>query len=215
MRRAVRAAARARAVLLRPLPGRWNHRHASDSPAESSALDWSITAMRETTGRLGGSAAGTSREGFAVIGEAVWRVTIVDAALMRYRPETYSGVLARQDAGQRRMTEETFAGLRFVRNRMGYDAESADFIQPLDAVPAPAGSRLEMEISPRTCARRARAARAGLGDDAIPGIQAQLRPARRGDVRPGHGFPRASPLKAAASAAPSRATTRVHAPFRG
>jgi hypothetical protein len=63
----------------------------------------------------------------------VWRVTIVDAALVRYHPETYSRALARQDAGQRRIVEETFAGLRFVRNRMGYDAHPADLIQPLDS----------------------------------------------------------------------------------
>jgi hypothetical protein len=29
----------------------------------------------------------------------------------------------------------TFAGLRFVRNRMGYDTDPADFIQPLDSHP--------------------------------------------------------------------------------
>ena len=30
----------------------WNRRNASDSPAETGALDWSITAMWETTDRL-------------------------------------------------------------------------------------------------------------------------------------------------------------------
>ena len=33
------------------------------------------------------------------------------------------------------MTEDTFAGLRFVRNRMGYDTDPADFIQPLTSHP--------------------------------------------------------------------------------
>ena len=40
-----------------------------------------------------------------------------------------------QDPAQRRITEDTFAGLRFVRNRMGYDTDPADFIQPPDRPP--------------------------------------------------------------------------------
>lgn len=109
---------------------RWNRR-ASGAPADTSALDWSITAMRETIGRLGRAGGWDLADGFSVISEAVWRVTIVDAALMRYHPETYTRVLARQDPGQRRITEQTFAGLRFVRNRMGYDTHPADLVQPL------------------------------------------------------------------------------------
>jgi hypothetical protein len=73
--------------------------------------------------------------GFAVISEAVWWVTMVDATLMRYRPGIYNRVLARQDPAQRQVTEDTFAGLRFVRNRMGYDTDPTDFIQPLDSRP--------------------------------------------------------------------------------
>jgi hypothetical protein len=111
---------------------RWT-RHASGAPADTSALDWSITAMRETTGRLGRAGGWDLADGFSVISEAVWRVTIVDAALMRYHPETYTRVLAYQDPGQRRITEQTFAGLRFVRNRMGYDTHPAGLVQPLDS----------------------------------------------------------------------------------
>jgi len=113
----------------------WNRRNASDPPAETGALDWSITAMRETTDRLLRVGGWDRTHGFAVISEAVWWVTMVDATLMRYRPDVYGGVLTRQDAAERRMTEDTFAGLRFVRNRMGYDADPADFIQPLDIRP--------------------------------------------------------------------------------
>jgi hypothetical protein len=111
---------------------RWT-RHASGAPADTSALDWSITAMRETTGRLGRAGGWDLADGFSVISEAVWRVTIVDAALMRYYPETYTRVLTCQDPGQRRITEQTFAGLRFVRNRMGYDTHPAGLVQPLDS----------------------------------------------------------------------------------
>jgi hypothetical protein len=113
----------------------WNRRNASDSTAETGALDWSITAMRETTGRLLRATDWDQANGFAVISEAVWRVTLVDATLMRYHPDIHSRVLAGQAAAQRQITEDTFAGLRFVRNRMGYDTDPADFIQPPNRPP--------------------------------------------------------------------------------
>ena len=113
----------------------WNRHNASEPPAETGALGWSITAMWETTGRLLRATDWDQANGFAVISEAVWWVTIVDATLMRYRPGIYSGILAGQEPAQRRITEDTFGGLRFVRNRMGYDTDPADFIQPLDSRP--------------------------------------------------------------------------------
>jgi hypothetical protein len=70
-----------------------------------------------------------------VISEAVWWVTMVDATLLRYHPDIHGRVLAGQDPGQCRLTEDTFGGLRFVRNRMGYDTDAADFIQPLASHP--------------------------------------------------------------------------------
>ncbi len=91
--------------------------------------------MRETTDRLMRSGGMDQVNGFAVISEAVWWVTMVDATLMRYQPDIYSGVLAGQDAAERRTIEDTFGGLRFVRNRMGYDTDHAEFIQPLDTHP--------------------------------------------------------------------------------
>jgi hypothetical protein len=108
----------------------WNRENTSDWKAGASALGWSITAMRDTTQRLDQVRAGDRPQAFAVIGEAVWRVTIVDATLVRYHPEAYDSALAARAPGQRRLTEGTFAGLRFVRNRMGYLADPAEFIQP-------------------------------------------------------------------------------------
>ena len=96
----------------------------------SSALSWAITAMRDTTERLGRVRASDRAQAFAVIGEAVWWVTIVDATLVRYYPDDYEAALAGLTARERRTTETTFGGLRFVRNRMGYYADHADFIQP-------------------------------------------------------------------------------------
>jgi len=110
----------------------WNRHHASDTPADTGALDWALTAMRDTTGRLMQAGDWDRADGFAVISEAVWWVTMVDATLMRYHPDIYSDLLAGQPPAGRRVTEETFAGLRFVRNQMGYDTGHADFVQPLD-----------------------------------------------------------------------------------
>lgn len=101
-----------------------------DPPTQESALAWSIIAMRETTERLGKVRAHDRPQAFAVIGEAVWWVTIVDATLVRYHPEAYETALAGLPQAQRLLTEGTFAGLRYVRNRMGYYADHADFIEP-------------------------------------------------------------------------------------
>ena len=108
----------------------WNRQHASDCDAEASALDWSIIAMRDATGRVLRAHVSGGPQAFAMISETVWWVTIVDATLVRYHPDTYNAVLTRQAAAERTLIEGTLGGLRFVRNRMGYHADPADFIQP-------------------------------------------------------------------------------------
>jgi len=95
-----------------------------------SALDWSITGMRDATRRLLRVSAWDRPRAFAVISEAVWWVTIVDGTLLRYDPEAYDGVLGSQPPAERRLIEGTFAGLRFVRNQMGNDIDHVDFIRP-------------------------------------------------------------------------------------
>jgi hypothetical protein len=96
----------------------------------TSALRWAFTAMQDATERLGKVRAGDRAQAYAAIGEAVWWVTIVDATLFRYYPDVYDAALAKLSASERKATETTFAGLRFVRNRMGYYADHADFIRP-------------------------------------------------------------------------------------
>lgn len=96
----------------------------------TSALRWALSAMRDATERLGKVRARDRGQAFAVIGEAVWWVTIVDATLFRYYPDDYDAALAGLSEQERKAIETTFAGLRFVRNRMGYHADHADFIQP-------------------------------------------------------------------------------------
>lgn len=108
----------------------WNRQNTSDAPIAASALDWTITAMRDTIDRLLRARGSDQPHAFAVISEAMWWVTMVDATLVRYHPDAYDGVLAAHGAAERLVIEETFGGLRFVRNRMGYYVDHADFIQP-------------------------------------------------------------------------------------
>ena len=101
-----------------------------DPAGEVSALLWSITAVSEATERLPGVRAWDRPRAFAVIGEAVWWVTIVDATLVRHHPDAYDAVMAGQVPAQRALIEGTLAGLRFVRNRIGHGVDLAEFIGP-------------------------------------------------------------------------------------
>jgi hypothetical protein len=113
----------------------WNREHAGHLKAGTSALRWSITAMSDTAQRLYQVAAWDRARAFAAIGEAVWWVTIVDATLVRHHLDAYDDVLAGQDPAQRDLVEETLAGLRFVRNRIGDEADLAEFIEPGESGP--------------------------------------------------------------------------------
>lgn len=109
----------------------WNREHARDRSAGLSALDWSIAAMADATARLARGRASDLPRGLAAISEAVWWITIVDATLVRYHPDTYDEVLAAQLPADGKLTEGILGGLRFVRNRMGQYLDPADFICPL------------------------------------------------------------------------------------
>jgi hypothetical protein len=111
----------------------WNREHTGDPKAGMSALRWSITAMSDTTQRLPRMAAADRPRAFAVIGEAVWWVTIVDATLVRHHPGAYDTVLAGQIAAERQLIEGTLAGLRFVRNQIGDGADLAEFVESGDS----------------------------------------------------------------------------------
>lgn len=100
-----------------------------DPAAEVSALEWSVTAMSEITGRLTGIIGSDRARTLGTVGEAVWLVTIVDATLVRHHPDAYDRVLAHQEPARRRRIENTLAGLRFVRNRIGVDVDLADLIR--------------------------------------------------------------------------------------
>jgi hypothetical protein len=108
----------------------WNRDQARPQAAEATALDWSITAMGDATGRLLRVRAAGQPHALAAVSEAVWWVTIVDSTLLRYHARAYDNVLAEQSPAQRRLIEGTLAGLRFVRNQMGLHLDPADFIRP-------------------------------------------------------------------------------------
>jgi hypothetical protein len=119
----------------------WNREMASDQSAEMSPLDWAATAMKDAMRQLSSVRVRDPEGVLAVISEAVWRVTIVDATLVRYHPAAYDSALGRRASAERRLTEDTLAGLRFVRNQMGHTVQGADFIcpQPADTEPDKGG----------------------------------------------------------------------------
>jgi hypothetical protein len=115
----------------------WNSQNTAGQQTRDAALGWSVTAMADTAQRLAQAGAMDLPQALALVSEAVWWVTIVDATMIRYHSEAYDRALAVLDPATRRTTEGTFAGLRFVRNQMGYRADPADFIQPQ---PGPGGT---------------------------------------------------------------------------
>jgi hypothetical protein len=111
----------------------WNREHSGDLKAGASALQWSITAMNGTMKRLTRKTTWDQPRAFAVISEAVWWVTIVDATLVRHHLDAYDRVMADQTPEQRDLIEQTLTGLRFVRNQIGDEADLAEFIEPSQA----------------------------------------------------------------------------------
>jgi len=136
----------------------WNREQLGDVVVGSSVLDWSLAAMREATARLNQPRAWDQTRAFEAINDAVWRVTILDAALVRYHPSVYDDTLDALGAADQLLIEETLAGLRMVRNRVGEPEDLTRFVdsgtggwEPLTgpitgrrwkaAPPQPSGSR--------------------------------------------------------------------------
>jgi hypothetical protein len=108
----------------------WNREHAGDAAAGVCALQWSVIAMTETIERLTAVGGWDRSRAFTAISEAVWQVTLVDATLVRHHLDTYDHTMARQEPAQRLLTEQSLAGLRFVRNHIGSEARLAGFLRP-------------------------------------------------------------------------------------
>jgi hypothetical protein len=108
----------------------WNRENASGHLNGDTPLSWSVSALEDTAERLCKAEAINLPEALAAVTEAVWWVTLVDATMIRYHHDAYDHALARLDPAERKITEGTFTGLRFVRNSMGSYVDPADFIQP-------------------------------------------------------------------------------------
>ncbi|HWG60858.1 MAG TPA: hypothetical protein VG253_04020 [Streptosporangiaceae bacterium] len=108
----------------------WNRQNTKGQLTGDTALSWSVTAMNDTTQRLGKATGVDVPEALALVSESVWWVTLVDATMVRYHEAAYDTALISLSQAARRDTEGTFSGLRFVRNWMGYHADPADFIEP-------------------------------------------------------------------------------------
>jgi hypothetical protein len=96
---------------------------------------WALAALSDAAERLGRVWAWDRQRGFAVIGEAVWWVTMVDATLVRHHLQAYDAVIAGQAPAERDVIEGMLAGLRFVRNRIGGQVGLAGFTGPGAAGP--------------------------------------------------------------------------------
>jgi len=108
----------------------WNRLNTGAPGTGDDVLDWSVTALRDTTDRLLQARSLDRTACYALISEAVWWCTMVDATMVRYHPDAYATTAARRDAADRRAIEDTFGGLRFARNRMGIKAAPEDFLRP-------------------------------------------------------------------------------------
>jgi hypothetical protein len=93
--------------------------------------------MQDAIGQLSSVRVRDPEGVFAVISEAVWRVTIVDATLVRYHPAAYDNALGSRASAERGLIEDTLAGLRFVRNQMSLYVDHVDFISSALARPGP------------------------------------------------------------------------------
>jgi hypothetical protein len=111
----------------------WHRERAGGPWPGETALGWSAAAMGDSARRLGEARGLDLPQALAVVSEAVWWVTMVDATVVRYQHDDYDRVLAGLDPAGRRRAEGTLGGLRFVRNWMGYHADPADFITPRQA----------------------------------------------------------------------------------
>jgi hypothetical protein len=98
--------------------------------AGEDALAWSVAAMSGALRRIGDASGADVPQAVAAATEAVWWVTVVDAAITRHCPAAYRGALAALDPAARRAVERSVAGLRFIRGQLGYSADPGDFIQP-------------------------------------------------------------------------------------
>jgi hypothetical protein len=118
----------------------WNKANVGHSDVSGAALNWSLTAMSEATGRLARARSLDPRHAAVAVSDATWWVTIVDATLVRYHPGSYDAAMDAQPPQQRGEIELTLTGLRYVRNQMGVHLDPAEFVAVVPATRAGSAS---------------------------------------------------------------------------
>jgi hypothetical protein len=117
--------------------------------AGDDPLAWPVAAMSGALRRFTAAGAGDIPQAVAAAAEAVWWITVVNAAVNRHHPAAYSQALAALDPAPRRAVERSLAGLRFIRSQLSTCADPADFIQPPPSPGArPATAWTWNEVSP-------------------------------------------------------------------
>ena len=151
----------------------WNREHAGDLTAGASALVWAITAMSDTTEQLPRMRAADWPRAFAVIGEAVWWVTIVDATLVRHHPPAYDRATGRPATGTA-PADRGNPGRAALRAEPDRPRSRSWWVHRARHGRASRRRRayhgLGMEAGAGTGNRAAATTRAGVGDDAVPGL---------------------------------------------
>lgn len=105
--------------------GEGGGRQAGDDP-----LAWPVAAMSDALRRFTAAGAGDIPQAVAAATEAVWWITVVNSAVSRLHPASYSHALAALDPAARKAVERSLAGLRYIRSQLGTSADPRDFIQP-------------------------------------------------------------------------------------
>lgn len=187
----------------------WNRSHDRGWAARDSPLSWSMSALEDTTDRLGKAEAMNLPEALAVISETVWWVTLVDGTLIRYHHDVYDHAIDELGPAERKLIEGTLTGLRFVRNCMGYYVDPADFIQPQQTpsaatppLPAGRGGKYPPRYAPRCRSVQ------GHGKPAGTCITARTSPTAPSG-RPSTGPPHSSPSSPAAAQTPERCNSQA------
>jgi hypothetical protein len=106
----------------------WYRDQFGDVTVGPSALEWSVAAVGESIDRLARWGVWEHADAFEAISDAVWRVTMLDAALVRHRPRAYDNALGVLEGDERASIEQTLAGLRLVRNGIGEPTDLARFV---------------------------------------------------------------------------------------
>ena len=108
----------------------WYRGRTGDPIAGDSVLQWTVPAMTQAIRSLRMVDVRDRPAAYMAISDAVWAVTMVDAAMTRRHPGIYDEVLGGEAAPAQRLLEGSLAGLRFVRNRIPDQDAVVELVRP-------------------------------------------------------------------------------------